>query len=96
MIELHGYDEEEEHQGPLLIGPRLPVIQQVLVLHEPARVPLQVLPQQAAPPDEVAMCISAAAYSGSPSDSTISLLLNFSKAHVVALADTGSTSTSWT
>jgi hypothetical protein len=38
------------------------------------------------------MCISASAYSGSPSDSTISLL-NFSKAHAVALADTGSTTT---
>jgi hypothetical protein len=67
-----------------------------MVIPEPAPAPQQVLPPQAAPPDEVAMCISAAAYSGSPSDSTISLLLNFSKAHVVALADTGSTSTSWT
>jgi hypothetical protein len=64
-----------------------------MVIPEPAPAPQQVLPPQAVPPDEVAMCISAAAYSGSPSDSTISLLLKFSKAYVVALADTGSTST---
>jgi hypothetical protein len=92
-IELQGYDVEEENQGPLLIDPPPPAIHQVLVLPEQVPVPQQEPPPQAMPPDEVAMCISTAAYSGSPSDSTISLLLNFSKAHVVALADTGNTST---
>jgi hypothetical protein len=93
MIELQGYDEEEEKQGPLLIDPPPPAIQQVMILHEQAPAPQQDIPPQAMPPDEAAMCISAAAYSGSPSDSTISLLLNFSKAQAVAFVDTGSTST---
>jgi hypothetical protein len=64
-----------------------------MILHEQAPAPQQDIPPQAMPPDEAAMCISAAAYSGSPSDSTISLLLNFSKAQAVAFVDTGSTST---
>ena len=39
------------------------------------------------------MKISAAAYTGSPSHSTISLLLNLKGTTAVALADTGSTNT---
>ncbi|KAK1629780.1 hypothetical protein QYE76_004095 [Lolium multiflorum] len=44
-------------------------------------------------PDDKAMQISAAAYAGLPSDSTISLLLNIQGSHAIALADTGSTNT---
>jgi hypothetical protein len=95
MIALQGYEEEEEQEQPvpLLIDPPPPAIQQVIVrpeqMHEPQQEQQQ-LPDQ---PEEIAMCIFDAAYAGSPSDSTISLLLNFHKAQAVALADTESTST---
>ena len=47
------------------------------------------------PPDdrEQVMNISASAYRGCPTESTLSLLLNFPQAQTVALADTGSTNT---
>ena len=45
-----------------------------------------------APPEKL-MHISAAAYTGSASDSTISLLLNMKGAQAIAIADTGSTNT---
>jgi len=60
-------------------------------------------PQDVAPDDgvhqgpmanpEQLMNISAAAYNGSPSESTISLLLNIQGSRAIALADTGSTNT---
>jgi hypothetical protein len=43
--------------------------------------------------EDYLMMISAAAYTGSPSASTISLLLSLKGAQAIALADTGSTST---
>jgi hypothetical protein len=95
MIALQGYEEEEEQDQPvqMLIDPPPPAIQQVAV--RPEQVPEQQPEQQQIPAQQqdIAMCISAAAYTGSPSDSTISLLLNFHKAQAVALADTGSTRT---
>jgi hypothetical protein len=52
----------------------------------------QEAPEQQQPPEQL-MHISAAAYNGSPSDSTISLLLTMKGSNAIALADTGSTST---
>jgi hypothetical protein len=54
---------------------------------------IQEQPVQDKEPDDKAMQISAAAYAGLPSDSTISLLLNIIGSHAIALADTGSTNT---
>jgi predicted aspartyl protease len=54
---------------------------------------IQEQPVQDKEPDDKAMQISAAAYAGLPSDSTISLLLNIKGSHAIALADTGSTNT---
>jgi hypothetical protein len=48
---------------------------------------------QAVPNGDDLMQISAASYTGSPSDSTISLLLAIQGQTTVALADTGSTNT---
>ena len=49
-------------------------------------------PCQQNPADQL-MLISAAAYKGAPSESTISLLLSFRGNKALALADTGSTNT---
>jgi hypothetical protein len=54
---------------------------------------IQEQPVQDKEPDDKAMQISAAAYAGLPSDSTISLLLNIKGSHAIAIADTGSTNT---
>jgi hypothetical protein len=68
-------------------------------LHQPAaqvEIPVtdihQVQPEKEPVVDNL-MNISAAAYSGCPSDSTISLLLHFPHSTTIALADTGSTNT---
>jgi hypothetical protein len=83
QIEMQGHsDEENDFPLPQPAAPTalpVPNIQQVQPEQEPAV--------------EHLMNISAAAYSGCPSDSTISLLLHFPYSIAVALADTGSTNT---
>jgi hypothetical protein len=92
MIELQGLDEATYQLDQGLHDPPPPAIEQVQVMPIPEAVqPAENVPVAQA--DEVAMSISAAAYSGCPSDSTISLLLQINKTEAVALADTGSTST---
>jgi hypothetical protein len=54
---------------------------------------LQNKPPEEEPAVEILINISAAAYSGCPSDSTVSLLLHFPQTTTIALADTGSTNT---
>jgi hypothetical protein len=51
------------------------------------------LPEQHPVQEDRLMNISIAAYTGTPSDSTISLLLHIKGAKALALADTGSTDT---
>jgi hypothetical protein len=75
-------DDEDDFPLPQPAAPEVipvPAIQQVQPEEEPAV--------------ENLMNISAVAYSGCPSDSTISLLLHFPYSTAVALADTGSTNT---
>jgi hypothetical protein len=82
-IEMQGHDEEQDRPAEILE-------EQV----EPNDVPLheQQANIQEEQPEQL-MNISVVAYSGCPSNSTISLLLQFNKATAIALADTRSTST---
>jgi hypothetical protein len=83
-IEMHGNDDEPDRPVEVLV-------EQQVSLNDP---PLhnQQANVQVAQPDQL-MNISVVAYCGCPSNSTISLLLQFSKTLAIALADTGSTNT---
>jgi hypothetical protein len=85
-IQMQGHSDDEI-EDPLaeninLVLPAAPVEQQNILLP----------PDQDQLEDQV-MNISAAAYNGLPSASTISLLLALHKTTAIALADTGSTNT---
>jgi hypothetical protein len=80
-IQMQGNSDDEALEDDL---PKIPHHDQ------PADQPA--VPQQPEQPDRL-MNISAAAYNGIPSDSTISLLLSIKGSKALALADTGSTNT---
>jgi hypothetical protein len=76
-------DEEVEPVAPLRDPHLMAELPQRELVHEN---------QQSVEPDQL-MNISASAYHGCTSDSTVSLLLHLNKSTAVALADTGSTNT---
>jgi hypothetical protein len=84
QIHMQDHSDEEEDNAAAIV----PVEQQTEV-PAPAPENMQLRPQDIAN----VMNISAAAYNGCPSESTISLLLHMGNSTAVALADTGSTNT---
>jgi hypothetical protein len=86
-IQMQGFSDDEEEINALLEHPEAPAAD-LRPIPPPA---VQLDNEQQAP--DALMQISAAAYAGLPSASTISLLLSFKGSTAIALSDTGSTNT---
>jgi hypothetical protein len=86
-IQMQGHSDDEEEINALLEHPEAPAAD-LRPIPPPA---VQLDNEQQAP--DALMQISAAAYAGLPSASTISLLLSFKGSTAIALADTGTTNT---